>query len=157
MGNDRFDSAVDNTSTVMDRSISIIAGCFLLISCSSEEYELIEGTGIRGAVNVGDRDSHRSATDCQYEPYNGLLYFLVKADTDSHIANAEDMTAVIAHMKGHSYSTWVGYGNLNCQVPVGQYYLATRDDYNLSVSGAISIREGEMLDIEIIFNICPDP
>lgn len=136
----------------MNRSISIIAGCILLVSCSTEEYELKEGTGIKGTVSIGD--PYDPDLGCEYELYNGLLYFLSKADLESHVSTSDDVGAVIAHMKGHSYTTWVGYGALDCGVPVGQYYLATRDDFNLASEDVITIEEGKMLQLEIIFNDC---
>lgn len=141
----------------MNRYISIIVGCFLLTSCSTQEYELIEGTGIKGTVMVGNWNSQGLESDCEYESYNGFLYFLDKADTDAHITTSNDLEAVIAHMKGHSYTTWVGYGTLDCKAPVGEYYLATRDDYNFSLGDEVSIEEGLMLEVAIIFNDCPRP
>lgn len=146
------------------RSIPIfLASLFGLIGCS-EKFEVIEGTGLKGTVYAGSGGcgADISEADKHYDLYNGPFYFLDKSDFDSHIelnqANAVDsvLNAIFSHMKGHSFSTWVGHGKLDVEVPTGTYYLATRDVMRWNDDEVIKIHAGTVLELDLWFWECID-
>jgi hypothetical protein len=92
--------------------------------------------------------------DREYQPYNGFLYFLDKAELEQHLSASDDVDAVFAHIKGHSFMTWVGYGNLDAQVPIGAYIVATRDVLDTSPEFFVRVEEGEMAEKDLWFWEC---
>lgn len=142
---------------------------FLLIAlcgfvACTEKFETVEGTGIKGAVYSGSGGCGVDVSEDQqlYELYNGFLYFLDKSDFDNHIElnQAQDADsvakAIFSHMKGHSFSTWVGYGELDAKVPAGTYYLATRDVLGRSDHHIITIENGVVVEASLRFWECID-
>ena len=98
------------------RSITLILSSLLgLVGCG-ENFEVLVGTGMKGTVYSGSGgcDSLLPEANRHYEPYNGFLYLLDKSDYDDHIElnqahDADSISdAIFSHMKGHSFSTWVG-------------------------------------------------
>lgn len=134
-----------------------------LVGCA-EKFETVSGTGIKGTVYSGSGGcgSNVSEDDRAYEPYNGFLYFLDKSDFDDHIelnqaSDADSVfNAIFSHMKGHSFSAWIGYGKLDADVPLGTYYMATRDVMGRSDQHIITIEEGAAVEGDLWFWECID-
>ncbi|MFT4524688.1 MAG: hypothetical protein ACI85F_000835 [Bacteroidia bacterium] len=140
----------------------------LIVVCGffgcAEKFETVEGTGIKGIVYSGSSgcSSNISEEEKRYDLYNGFLYFLDKSDFDNHIElnqayDADSVSqAIFSHMKGHSFSAWVGYGALDVEVPTGIYYLATRDVMGRSNQHIITIIEGTVVEVDLRFWKCID-